>query len=320
MFRKSMKIASVFMDVEDPVNPLADDAALDLARLFTEAGVRGSFCATGEKCRTLLARGRTDVIEALRPHCLGLHTDTHSVHPTTMELLEHCDFEQGCERAYRAERPGFDAFVAAFGRPPAFWGGAGNTWSPEITDALKRLGIPAYSYALTFAGGRVHGFNGVTALPQHLSISEEDWAADERAAMRSEQVLSNLGHGWTGIFVGHPTRLRYAEFWDKPYAGGRMPETPEQAEPVPDEVYERSKRNLRSFLDRLREVVRIAGVDEIPASRFEKATDEELDDFGRETARALREAAGWPIHRLGLDPSRIVEKTLALASTLEIDR
>ncbi|HVT13193.1 MAG TPA: hypothetical protein VHE55_13090 [Fimbriimonadaceae bacterium] len=315
-----MKIASVFMDVEDPVNPLADDAAGEIAALFSEAGVRGSFCLTGEKCRTLLTRGRFDVIEALRPHCLGLHTDTHSVHPTTMELLEDCDFEEGCERAYEAEKRGFDAFSAAFGRPPAFWGGAGNTWSPEITEALKRLGISACSYALTFAGGRIHRFNGVTALPQHLSISEDDWADDERADARSERAFGSLHDDWTGLFVGHPTRMRYAEFWDKSSAGGQMPETPEFVEPVEDAVYERSKRNLRSFLSRLKEVVRIVGVDEIPPMRFEKPTAEELDGFRRETARALREAVGWPIHRPGLDASRIVDKTLALAATLEIGR
>src|SRR5258708_770577 len=144
-----MTTVSVFMDVEDPINPLADDAALDLALLFTEIGVRGSFCLTGEKCRTILARGRTDVIEAFRPHCLGLHTNTHSYHPTTMELLADAAFDEGCLFALAAESMGYRSFVEAFKRKPAFWGGAGNTWSPEITEALKRLGIPAYSYALT---------------------------------------------------------------------------------------------------------------------------------------------------------------------------
>lgn len=315
-----MKNVSVFMDVEDPINPLADDAALDLALLFTEAGVRGSFCLTGEKCRTLLSRGRTDVIDAYRPHCLGLHTDTHSYHPTTMELLAECDFATGCELAYETEKKGFEAFVAAFGRTPAFWGGAGNTWSPEITDALKRLSIPAYSYALTrLPNHAVHRFNGVVALPQALSISEDDWADDERALAKSERVLQSLGP-WTGLFVGHPTRLRYTEFWDKPYALGRTPATPEFVDAVPAEVYERSKGNLFSFLKRLKNESEIVGVDECPAFQFEKPTEEDLEFFRRETAQTLHDATRWPIHRPDLDASRIVAKTLALAETLEIAR
>ena len=91
-----MPLVSVFMDVEDPINDFADDAALDVASLFTKVGVRGSFCLTGQKCRKLLERQRLDVLEAFSCHCLGLHTDTHSLHPTTMELLERVPYEDGC--------------------------------------------------------------------------------------------------------------------------------------------------------------------------------------------------------------------------------
>jgi hypothetical protein len=318
-----MKAVSLFMDVEDPINPLADDAALDLALLFTGADVRGSFCLTGEKCRTLLARGRTDVIEAYRPHALGLHTDTHSFHPTTMELLADLPWDQGCEAAYAAEQRGLDAFQMAFNRTPSFWGGAGNTWSPEITDALKRLGIPAYSYALTeLPDNAVHRFNEVVALPQALSISEADWADDSRAAAASERVLRRLGEidqPWIGIFVGHPTKLRYSEFWDKPYAHGRTPPEPEFVDPLPDDVYERSKANLAAFLSEIQGVADVIGVNEalIRSWEFRSPTPSELDYFNEHTPINLRSAKGWPIHRPDLDMAGIVEKTLALCESLE---
>jgi len=328
-----MRKVSVFMDVEDPINPLADNAALDLALLFNGAGVRGSFCLTGEKCRTLVARGRHDVLDAFRPHCLGLHTDTHSFHPTTMELLEAVDYEEGCRAAFETESKGRDAFVAAFGRGPSFWGGAGNTWGPEITDALRRLGIPAYSYALTeLPGNPVHRFNGVFALPQHLSISENDWADDARSVARSTQVLTQLREGpapntlhpaiWTGLFVGHPTKLRYREFWDGPYAHGRTPPAPEYAEPVPDEVYERSKSNLSRFLAQLQQEVEIIGVDDtlaLPWS-FRPANRTELIYFEEHTGKNLRSATGWPIHHPGLTAELIVEKTIALKPTVEVTK
>ena len=319
-----MKSVSVFMDVEDPINPLADDAARDFGELFSAAGVSGSFCVTGEKCRTLLQRGRHDVLRVLAPHAHGLHTDTHSFHPSTMELLADCEFAEGCERAYVTESRGARAFEAAFGRLPSFWGGAGNSWSPEITDVLRRLGVNAYAYALTkLPGEAIHRFNGVLALPQAISISETDWMDDERAASAMDRAMARiaaLNQPWVGIFVGHPTKMRYADYWDKPYYAGRTPPDPEFAEPVPDVAYERAKANLTIFLARLAAVAEILPA---PAAialpwTFRPPTEAERDYFVEQTSANLRSVIGWPIHRPGLDAENIVAKTLAKMGTLEV--
>lgn len=326
-----MPHVSVFMDVEDPVNPAADDAALAVLRIFEESGVRGSFCITGEKCRTLVSRGRQDVLDALRPHCLGLHTDTHSFHPTTMELLADAPYEEGCPLALAAESKGLAAFQMAFpesistsGRLPAFWGGAGNTWSPEIAFALRELGIPAFSYSLLqLPGDPVHRFDGVVAMPQHLSVSEPEWADDARAdeaAGRVRDALTASKAPWIGIFVGHPTKLRHRDYWDTPYFAGRTPPEPEFVEPLPLEVFERSLRNLGSFLAWLRSEFEVIGVDALLASplRFRPPTDSELDHFRAETPAWIRGAAKWPVHRPGLNPENIVAKTMALEETLAV--
>jgi len=309
------------MDVEDPINPLADQAALDLAELFSEAGVKASFCLTGEKCRTLLARGRQDVLDAYRPHCLGLHTDTHSYHPTTMELLADVPFEKGCRLAFETESKGFNAFQSAFGRDPVFWGGAGNTWSPEITSALKQLGIPAYCYALTaLPNDAVHRFNGVVALPQALSISEPDWADSTDRPNRVLDAIRESDQPWLGVFVGHPTRLRYTQFWDFPFNHGQTPEIPEQAQPVEEPVYQRSLENLRAFLVKLQATTEIIGVDDFFTAdlSFRPPTLSELEFFRLNTSGNLRGAAKWPIHRQDLSPELIVSKTLALEATLGV--
>jgi hypothetical protein len=319
-----MKTVSVFMDVEDPINPLADDAALDFPLLFDKVGIRGSFCLTGEKCRTLASRGRVDVAEAFRPHSLGLHTNTHSFHPSTMELLAALNWDEGCIAAYETEKEGFNCFRRLIGRDPEFWGGGGNTWSPEITDAMKRLGIPAYVYALTeFPGHAVHMFNGVIALPQALSISELDWADDDRAVAASERVLKALGEidqPWVGLFVGHPTKFRYIDWWDVPYYGGRTPPTPEYGIPVSDETYDRSKANLRTFLIQLKAQVSVVGVDEAVKLpwQFRPPSERQLAHYHERTPIILRGAKNWPIHYPGLDPELIVEKTLALSDTLAV--
>lgn len=319
-----MPLVSIFMDVEDPINPLADDAALAVLRVFEKAGVRGSFCVTGEKCRTLVARSRFDVLKALEPHCLGLHTDTHSFHPTTMELLADVSFEEGCRLAPAAEGRGLSAFLSAFGLQPSFWGGAGNTWSPEIAFALRELGIPAFSYSLLqLPGEPVHRFDGVVALPQHLSVSEPEWADDALAEVASQRVLASISSRkapWMGIFVGHPTKLRHRDYWDTPYFAGRTPPGPEFVEPLPVKVFERSLRNLSSFLSRLRSEFEVVGVDDLLASplKFRPPTALELAHFRQETPNGLRGAANWPVHRSGLSAEGIVEKTLALEGRLEV--
>jgi len=319
-----MTQVSVFMDVEDPINPYADDAARDIARLFSGLGIKGSFCFTGEKCRTLLSRGRGDVLDAYQPHCLGLHTDTHSYHPTTMEMLADVTYEEGCRLALATESRGMEAFHSAFHRKPAFWGGAGNTWSPEITDAIAKLGIPAYSYALTSLPNlAIHRFNGVIALPQALSISETDWADSDRASMRSEQVLQSvqlLDSPWLGIFVGHPTRLRYNQFWDVPYNAGRTTASPEEATLADESTYQRCIDNLSEFLENLKRLAPIVGIDDVLKMgwQFRTPDQDELEHFRSETPKAIRGASRWPIHRANLNPEGIVAKTLSLESSIEV--
>lgn len=319
-----MKLVSLFMDVEDPINPLADDAALDFPLLFQSVGVRGSFCLTGEKCRKLRVRSRVDVAEAYKPHSLGLHTNTHSFHPSTMELLADKEWDEGCLAAYEVEKSGFDAFVELIGRPPSFWGGGGNTWSPEVTDTMKRLGIPAYVYSLTqFPNDPVHRFNGVFGLPQALSISETEWADNEKSTAASERVLNAIEafpQPWIGVFVGHPTKFRYTDWWDTPYYAGRTPNSPEYGTPVSEECYDRSRSNLSAFLAAVQSRFQVIGVEDainLPWN-FRSPLDSELAYFEEHTSAALRAAKNWPIHVKSLDPELIVSKTMALAGTAQI--
>jgi len=318
-----MKLVSVFMDVEDPINPLSDDAAAAVFETFRKAGVRGSFCVTGEKCRTIAARGRMDLVDALQPHCLGLHTNTHSQHPTTMELLADVDYVTGCRLALEAESKGFESFKSLFGRTPAFWGGAGNTWSCEIPYALRKLGIPAYSYALTAVGAdAVHRYDGCYALPQMLSVSEPEWADDGKAKAATERVFEAIEMRlapWLGIFVGHPTKLRHKDYWDIPYNHGRTPPKTEFVEPLPAETFERSLKNLGGFLQELKSRASIIGVDELLSRTwsFRKPTAEELAYFEKWTPEHIRGASKWPIHRTDLSPENMVAKAMRLKGTLE---
>jgi hypothetical protein len=315
-------LLTLFFDTEDPYNEHADDAAKAIAEAFSAEGVRGTFCVTGEKCRKLLGRGRHDVIAALESHALGLHTNTHSIHPTTMELLESRDWEEGCRAALAAERPGLEAFERAFGRKPCCWAGAGYTWGPQITAALPELGIPSYVYSLTQEPGmRVHRFLGQFAFPIHHSVYEPNWFAADGVRQALEAVENALAHPWTGVLCGHPTRLRYTDYWDKPFYAGVTPEEYQGPPPRSAEDFDETLERLRWFVQEIGKQSRIVGLDEVLEMpwTFTPATPDEQAEAARlTTERIQRVAQLWPVHKPDLDTSLIERLTIERLDTIEI--
>src|SRR5437763_16198913 len=79
----------LWFDTEDYLLPADDDAAKRLAEMLTERQMRATFKVVGEKARVLEKRGRHDVIDALRKHDIGYHSNFQSVHPAPTETLAH---------------------------------------------------------------------------------------------------------------------------------------------------------------------------------------------------------------------------------------
>lgn len=315
---------SLLMDVEDPINEASDDAALDCARILTEEGVTGSLCITGEKVRRLHRLGRMDVLSALRPHAFGLHTNTHSYHPTTMELLEDKDWEEGCGAFVSDLGPGLEAFRSAFGKSPVFWGGAGNTWGPQVAGGLSDLGIPAYVYALpspTF--GRPYRFAGTIAFPGGIGIGESNYEDEGRFQAAMERVIARVRSArtpWIEVFIGHPTRIRHKQFWDVGFFGGKTPSAPVLAEPYPERTYRQMLGRFRRAIAMLRDARPVLSVEETleqpwefrPASMLERLST------SRKWSKQLKGMAGWPVHKPDLDTGSIIELTLKRLDSLEI--
>lgn len=312
------------MDVEDPFGEHADDAALDIAELFTSVGVRGTFPITGEKCRKLTERNRKDVAAAFSPHALGLHTNTHSFHPTTMELLADKGWDDGCAAALASEQPGLDAFMALFERTPCLWAGAGFTWGPQIAGILPALSIPAYIYALTSAGrGRPHTFAGTWGFPRCTGAGEAEYESTGSTDAAIERILSLLDSWpapWASLFLGHPTRVRYEGFWDVPFYDGVDPVEYQSPEPKTQERYEACLDNLHRLIAEIAAAHPVLGFDDVLALPW---TEVELRDLERkeaeeETVQAIRDrAAGWPVNRRGLPTHRLEAETLARFDTVK---
>src|SRR3954471_1125240 len=61
----------LWFDTEDYMLPASDDAAKRVAEMLRERGIRATFKVVGEKARTLARRKRSEVIAALKKHCVA---------------------------------------------------------------------------------------------------------------------------------------------------------------------------------------------------------------------------------------------------------
>src|SRR5262249_17358129 len=129
------------------------------------------------------------------------------------------------------------------------WGGPGNTWGPQICEAMRQLGVPAFVYAHTAVpGGGVHRFGGILAYPGGRSLNDgayHDHAqAQEKRNRLAQQLQQDAAAGlfWQEVFRGHPTRILHTEFWDAPnFAFGANP---------PRDAWQPVRRKSQADLDR----------------------------------------------------------------------
>ncbi len=219
-----MTIVTITFDVEDLVNPPSDDIAKDLAELLTERGLQATMMMVGEKVRLLEQRGRHDVIASLSKHDIGLHSNTHSIHPTVAEYLEDCEWEDGWAEAGRREFPGLQTIQEAFGRIPSCWGQPGASWGPQIMPAVKQMGIPSVVYTHTRApGADVHWYCDVLTYSYANSLEgfdfvySNDEAFERQLSVSTEQLDDMISRGvpWVGLFAAHPSTVRARTFWDQ---------------------------------------------------------------------------------------------------------
>ena len=141
-----------WFDVEDCTVPQSDDAAKCIAEILTERGVRGTMKVVGQKARLLRERIRYDVIDALRKHDIGYHSNWHGLRPQVAEYLAPLGWEEGAAEFDRRERQGLDDIEALLGQHPVCYGQPGGNWAPQVFPTLRRWGIPAYISGYGYVG------------------------------------------------------------------------------------------------------------------------------------------------------------------------
>ena len=212
----------LWFDTEDYILPRSDDAAKRIAEILTRLGVPGTFKVVGEKARVLEQRGRTDVIQALRKHEIGYHTDMHSRQPTLAVYLQHAGWVDGTAEFLRREGQGLHDVERIFGMPAVCFGQPGSSWAPQAYPALVQLGVPMYLDEAGhvgiddqpfYYGGMLNIFN-MRSTCTRLELGKADNFATATADFeRACDVLRARGGGTISVYY-HPCEFVHAEFWD----------------------------------------------------------------------------------------------------------
>jgi hypothetical protein len=264
-------------DVEDLVHPDSDDIAMDIANVLAADGMVGSMFVVGEKARLWEQRGRTDVISAVGYHDVGFHTNTHSIHPTIAEYLAERGWEDGVAEAVRQEEPGVRDLARLFGRYPSAWATPGSSWGPQIPAAMRKIGVPATVYAQVRAGeGGACWFAGEFCYADFIYFpgGEDSYTDDATFETALPKLLAEVnaaqrrGMACLGLFVAHPTKLRYTQFWDTLNYNRGQNTSPAEYRFAPrrtDEQYQTSLRNLRRLMLALRDLpgVEVIGMSDL---------------------------------------------------------
>ncbi len=314
--------ATILMDVEDFIDPEADEIAKICADILTEEGVQATMCIVGEKARRLKSRRRSDVIESLLKHDIGFHTDYHSVHPTIAEFLQNRGWDDGVLEALKQEAPGVNSIAEAFGVQPSCWGGPGNTWGPQICEAMNQLDVPAFVYGFTSVPeGEVHRFEGILAYPEGHYFSDSVYHQTSSVDRHLARIVAGLeveragGQFWSQVFVGHPTRILHNSFWDSIFEHGANPVEADRR-PVERKNSEDLKSALHNFRRIVREIKAVPGIrlrtiremnemlSSVPSSPISLSEQEEVWPA---IEAKLKGMADWPILPKQFDVSSICE-------------
>jgi hypothetical protein len=256
----------LWFDTEDYILPASDDAAMRVADFLTSEKVRGTFKVVGEKARTLERRGRKDVIDALKKHEIGYHSNWHSTQPSPAMYLSNLGWDEGVAEFDRREKPGFDDVKRIFGVAPSCYGQPGSSWGPQSFGAMKQWGMPVYLDAGSHVDldqkpcyycGLLNLYRLAHTIRANIHQPKEYKAAEERFLEARQKLLAE-GGGVVSI-VYHPCEFVHNQFWDGAnFLNGANPprekwvlpktKTPEESKAA-YEVFENYIRFMKRFPD-----------------------------------------------------------------------
>jgi hypothetical protein len=300
----------LWFDTEDYISPADDDADKRLAEMLTARHIRATFKVVGEKARVLEKHGRTDVIEALKQHDIGFHSNFHSVHPTVSEYEAQCGLLDGIDEFVRREGPGAADVRRVFGRKSLVcYGQPGSSWAAQAIAALAKCGVENDGIPCYVDSGDHVGFGGIPfwfegALVVYKMQANETrmdlFAAGglergEKAVGEIAQRLEKEGGGLISIYY-HPCEWVTSQFWDGAnFRRGANPPREDWKLPTQRTAEEAEQAFTRfgAYVDFIHGLpgVKFATASELPKIypdrvRGEKVSQKELEEIATAIAKA----------------------------------
>ena len=161
------------------------------------------------------------MIEALKKHEIGYHSNFHSVQPTPAAYLDVLGWDDGVAEFDRRERPGFDDVRRIFGVAPSCYGQPGSSWAPQTLGAMKQWGMKVYLDAGHHVGldGKPFFYCGllniyqIANMPRTGLTDPGDLQEAESKFSEARKQLQSEGGGLISI-IYHPCEFVHKEFWD----------------------------------------------------------------------------------------------------------
>jgi hypothetical protein len=338
-----------WFDTEDLLLPADDDAAKRLAQIFSVRGIRATFKVVGEKGRLLERRGRQDVIDALRKHSIGYHSDWHSVHPTPTEYLADCGWRDGIAEFIRREGDGAADVRRIFKvETLSCYGQPGASWAPQAVAALGQIavtphGVPCYVDEGQHVGLNHKPFWYAGALnvfkmgrgQAYTRMDLHDDAALDPAKLEVSAMAERMrteGGGLISIFY-HPCEWVHREFWDGVnFSRGANPPRPQWRKPAqrPAEETESAFRRFEAYVDHIRSLagVRFVTADQLPKIypdlvREQGVTPADIADLARRIVSSAGEVNYITVEKISYSPADQFElcvRALSSASNAKGER
>jgi hypothetical protein len=308
----------LWFDTEDYLLPACDDASKRLAEMLTRRGIRATFNVVGEKARVLEKRGRGDVIEALKKHDIGYHSNLHSVHPTPSEYLAECGLVDGVAEFARREGGGAADVRRVFGvRALSCYGQPGSSWAAQAIAALPAIGVatergvPVYLDSGSHVGLGAQPFWFAGALVVY-NMRENETRFDlhtpqalEAGKARVSAIAERLrgkGGGLISIFY-HPSEWVHQRFWDDVNfrRGANPPREAWQAPPQrPANETEAAFERFGAYVDHIKAIegVRFVTASELPerypdGARAAGATKDDVSELALRIVDETSPGLNW---------------------------
>src|SRR5713226_8005902 len=316
----------LWFDTEDYILPASDDAALHVADFLSGEKIRATFKVVGEKARTLERRGRLDVVEALKRHEIGYHSNFHSVQPSPAMYLANLGWDNVVAEFYRRERPGYDDVKRIFGVAPSCYGQPGSSWGPQSFGAMRKWGMQVYLDAGSHVrvNDRPHYYCGILTLYKlahtiRADLAKPDLKEAEERFQEARRKLLEEGGGVVSI-VYHPCEFVHKQFWDGVnFSKGANPPR-EQWKLPPAKTPEESRaafQVLENYVQFMKRFPEVQFVTASQAARIyqDKARGRAFSDSDvLETARAVSENVAFHI----LKTSEVSQTSEVCLSSAEI--